>query len=67
MPKELQGLLFARIELRKEEDTFRNRRAIKKIDRKIKKVIKQAAKEQAQLMYDQTYDLLYNIIKANLN
>jgi hypothetical protein len=67
MPKELQGLLFTRIELSKEENTFRNRRAIKKIDRKIKKVIEQAAKEQAQLMCDKTYDLLYNIIKANFN
>lgn len=67
MPKELQGLLFTRIELSKEENTFRNRRAIKKIDRKIKKVVEQAAKEQAQLMYDKTYDLLYNIIKANFN
>lgn len=67
MPKELQGLLFTRIELSKEENTFRNRRAIKKIDRKIKKVVERAAQEQAQLMYDKTYDLLYNIIKANFN
>lgn len=65
MPKELQGLLFTRIELCKEENTFKNRRAIKKIDGKIKKVITRAAKEQAQLMYEKTYDLLYDVIKAN--
>ena len=65
MPKELQGLLFTRIELCKEENTFKNRRAIKKIDRKIKKVITRAAKEQAQLMYNKTYDLLYDVINAN--
>ena len=65
MPKELQGLLFTRIELCKEENTFKTRRAIKKIDRQIDRVIKRAAKEQAQLMYDKTYDLLYDVIKAN--
>lgn len=65
MPKELQALLFTRIELCKEESTFSNRRAIKKVDRKIKKVIKRAAKEQAKMMYEKTYDLLYDVIKAN--
>lgn len=65
MPKELQGLLFTRIELCKEENTFKTRRAIKKIDRQIKKVITRAAKEQAQLMYNKTYDLLYDVINAN--
>ena len=67
MPKELQGLLFTRIELCKEENTFKIRRAIKKIDRKIKKVIIRAAKEQAQLMYNKTYDLLYDVINANFH
>lgn len=65
MPKELQGLLFTKIELCKEPNTFSNRRAIRKIDRKIKKVVKRAAKEQAQIMYAQTYELLYNVINAN--
>lgn len=65
MPKELQGLLFTRLELHKAKDSFKNRRAIKKLDRKIMKVIKKAAQEQAQLMYDKTYDLLYDIVKAN--
>lgn len=65
MPKELQSLLFTRIELCKEDNTFKNRMAIKKIDRKIKKVIHRAAKEQAQVMYEKTYDLLYDVIKAN--
>ena len=67
MPKELQGLLFTRIELCKKENTFKTRRAIKKIDRKIKKVITRAAKEQAKLMYNKTYDLLYDVINANFH
>ena len=64
-PEDTKGLVKMWVDEYKEENTFSNRRAIKKVDRKIKKVIKRAAKEQAKMMYEKTYDLLYDVIKAN--
>ena len=51
MPKELQSLLFAKLELQALPKNIKVKMQIKKLDRKINKLIKKTAKSQAKKVY----------------
>lgn len=65
MPSELQQLIFIRKELMEQPNTFKTRRAIKKIDKKIKKIIIAFAEEHSNRVYNRMYELCYSVINAN--
>lgn len=65
MPKELQSLLFTKLELQSLPKNFKVKMQIKKLDRKINKLIKKTAKSQAKKVYKQTIELLQQVVNAN--
>lgn len=65
MLNELQTLIFKKQELLKKENTFRNRRAIRKIDKQLEKTAKDYATDYSIAMYQRAYELCRSIIDAN--
>ena len=65
MPKELQNLLFAKLELQALPKSIKVKMQIKKLDRKINKLIKRTTKSQAKKVYKQTIELLQQVVNAN--
>lgn len=65
MPKELQSLLFTKLELQALPKSIKVKMQIKRLDRKINKLIKRTAKHQAKKVYKQTIELLQQVVNAN--
>ncbi len=55
--------LMAQVEL---QNTFSNRRKVKKQRKIVMKIIKRAAQAQADIAYKQAYDLYFNFLTSNL-
>lgn len=50
----------------KQQNTFSNRRKVKKQHKIVMKIIKRAAQAQAEIAYKQAYDLYFNFLTSNL-
>lgn len=55
--------LMVQVEL---QNTFSNRRKVKKQRKIVMKIIKRAAQAQADIAYEQAYDLYFNFLTSNL-
>lgn len=55
--------LMAQVKL---QNTFSNRRKVKKQRKIVMKIIKRAAQAQADIAYKQAYDLYFNFLTSNL-
>lgn len=65
MTKELQSLIFKKLDMVKEEKSLLLQFKLFVIDIKINRYIKKMSRHQSKIIYKQTYNLLQEIIKSN--
>lgn len=65
MTKELQSLIFKKLDMVKKEKSLLLQFKLFVIDIKINRYIKKMSRYQSKIIYKQTYNLLQEIIKSN--